>query len=82
MHTISRPPVSLESSPQLARIPRRRYGTVVGDWILRALDRLVLWQERAAGRHQLAQMSDRDLKDMGISRAEANWEARKPFWRI
>lgn len=82
MHTISRPPVSLKSPSRLTRIPRRRYGTVVGDWVLAILDRLALWQERAAGRHQLAQMSDRDLKDMGISRAEANLEARKPFWRI
>ena len=82
MHTISRPPVSLESSSRLTRIPRRRYGTVVGDWILRALDQLALWQARSAGRHHLAQMGDRELKDMGISRAEADWEARKPFWRL
>jgi uncharacterized protein YjiS (DUF1127 family) len=29
----------------------------------------------------LAQMSDRDLRDIGITRAEAAHESVKPFWR-
>ncbi|HIP78790.1 MAG TPA: DUF1127 domain-containing protein [Kiloniellaceae bacterium] len=56
-------------------------GIVVQSWLMRALDVLALWQERAAGRAHLAQMDDRMLKDMGIGRAEADREAYKPFWR-
>lgn len=49
--------------------------------IARALERLLLWQERASQRHALASLDDHLLKDLGISRAEALCEAAKPFWR-
>lgn len=63
--------------------PRLRPGSgvVAQSWLMRALDALALWQERAAGRAHLAQMDDRMLKDMGIGQAEADREAHKPFWR-
>ena len=40
-----------------------------------------LWQERAAQRAHLAALGDHMLKDIGISRVEADQEAAKPFWR-
>ena len=46
---------------------------------LRAL--LLVWAQRARQRRQLAELSDRQLDDVGISRSEAMDEARKPFWR-
>ena len=46
-----------------------------------AVDKVYLWQERAAQRAQLAALDDHRLKDLGISRAEAVREAAKPFWR-
>jgi len=46
-----------------------------------AVDRIYLWQERAAQRAHLASLDDHRLKDLGISRAEAVQEAAKPFWR-
>jgi uncharacterized protein YjiS (DUF1127 family) len=39
------------------------------------------WETTAQGRAELSRLSDRDLQDMGISRASAVAEARKPFWR-
>ncbi|OYW09188.1 MAG: hypothetical protein B7Z15_13120 [Rhizobiales bacterium 32-66-8] len=36
---------------------------------------------RAKARRDLAQLDDLRLADVGISRAEARREARKPFWR-
>jgi uncharacterized protein YjiS (DUF1127 family) len=41
---------------------------------------LITWQRRASERNQLATMSDHMLKDMGITRAAARRECRKPFW--
>ena len=49
--------------------------------LARVLERLLLWQERAAQRQALASLDDHLLKDMGITRAEALYEADKPFWR-
>lgn len=39
------------------------------------------WRERARGRRELARLSDRALKDIALSRADALREAEKPFWR-
>ncbi len=42
---------------------------------------LVTWQQRSTERQHLANMSDFYLKDIGISRADAETEAAKPFWQ-
>ena len=51
------------------------------DLARRSLDRLALWQQRAAQRRALAALPDELLKDIGVSRADAMIEASKPFWR-
>jgi len=43
--------------------------------------RLAAWESVAQGRAELSRLSDRDLQDMGVSRATARAEMRKPFWR-
>jgi uncharacterized protein YjiS (DUF1127 family) len=47
----------------------------------RALLLLALWCERARTRLLLARLDDKQLKDIGVSRADAEREWRKPFWR-
>ncbi|MFO1351738.1 MAG: DUF1127 domain-containing protein [Gammaproteobacteria bacterium] len=42
---------------------------------------LVAWQNRHVERRQLASFSDDALKDIGITRVEAEQETSKPFWR-
>ncbi len=42
---------------------------------------LATWRDRARGRHLLRRMSDRQLEDIGLTRFDADREARKPFWR-
>jgi uncharacterized protein YjiS (DUF1127 family) len=37
--------------------------------------------ERSKQRRQLLEMDDRQLKDIGITRAEAELEGRKPMWK-
>jgi uncharacterized protein YjiS (DUF1127 family) len=41
---------------------------------------LSLWQDRARQRRCLARLDDRLLRDIGIDRADALREIRKPFW--
>lgn len=42
--------------------------------------KLLLWKRISAQREELSKMSDELLKDIGISRAEAVYEAQRPFW--
>lgn len=42
---------------------------------------LLAWQKRAQQRYHLMTLDDRFLKDIGITRAQAEAEFRKPFWR-
>jgi uncharacterized protein YjiS (DUF1127 family) len=42
---------------------------------------LHVWRERARQRRELAQWSDRDLHDVGLSWSDIIHEAEKPFWR-
>jgi uncharacterized protein YjiS (DUF1127 family) len=42
---------------------------------------LAEWRRRSRDRRALAAMSDRSLRDIGITRYDATFEANKPFWR-
>jgi uncharacterized protein YjiS (DUF1127 family) len=39
------------------------------------------WRHRSRSRRDLMTLSNRDLWDMRLTRAEAEQEASKPFWR-
>ena len=39
------------------------------------------WRRRAHGRTELAALSDRELRDIGLTRYDAHREIGKPFWR-
>jgi uncharacterized protein YjiS (DUF1127 family) len=45
------------------------------------LSALRLWLKRARERHELTQLTDRELHDFGVSPSEAIAEMRKPFWK-
>ena len=38
------------------------------------------WNERQRSLHQLAQLDDRMLKDIGLSRADVDGEVQKSLW--
>jgi uncharacterized protein YjiS (DUF1127 family) len=42
---------------------------------------LHVWRERQRSRRQLAELSARDLHDVGLSWSDIAFEAEKPFWR-
>ncbi len=44
------------------------------------LETLSRWQRRSEARQRLHQLDDRMLADVGLSRADLETEARKPFW--
>ncbi len=47
----------------------------------RLLATLALWIERGRQRRTLAQLDARMLRDIGITRLDAQRECEKPFWR-
>lgn len=70
--------------PALARRhPARRFGSShrIIRSVLRMTAILMVWQERARQRRQLLELDDRMLRDIGVSRYDAEREASKPFWQ-
>ncbi len=65
-------------------VPRTNAGFVtrLSSRPLEILETLLIWQERSRQRHHLASLDDRLLRDMGLSRADAESEAAIPFWRV
>ena len=58
------------------RARRERIHPVAAAWVL-----LARWIERSRQRKALAALDDHQLRDIGITRADAGREAEKPFWR-
>jgi uncharacterized protein YjiS (DUF1127 family) len=59
----------------------RRGSRRLASWLRSARARVQLWQQRRQGRQQLLGLDDHLLRDIGISRLQAEAEADKPFWR-
>jgi uncharacterized protein YjiS (DUF1127 family) len=51
------------------------------DFLSRLTETLHLWRQRYQTRRELAQWTDRDLHDIGMSRSDVLYEVDKPFWR-
>jgi uncharacterized protein YjiS (DUF1127 family) len=49
---------------------------------IRWADALVTWLERDCQRRALLKLDERMLRDIGLSRADVEQEAEKPFWRL
>jgi uncharacterized protein YjiS (DUF1127 family) len=62
-----------------ARLSRKRVSLAVA--FLRVTLTLAEWRRRARSRAALAQLSSRDLRDIGLSPEEQLQECRKAFWR-
>ena len=57
--------------------PWAKAGAAAGN----VVTRLIVWHDRARERRALLGLSDMQLRDIGISRADAGGEGEKPFWR-
>lgn len=49
--------------------------------LLKMVDAYLAWDEKRRQRLALLALSDEMLKDIGISRSQAEAEGSKPFWR-
>lgn len=47
----------------------------------RVVDTLTVWNKRVESRRELAELSFRDIQDVGLDQAEIEREIAKPFWR-
>ena len=66
--------------PEPQAASRRLLRALVGALAL-PFEILLEWQARERQRQQLRELSDHLLKDLGLSRADIEKEASKPFWR-
>ena len=56
-------------------------GQGVGRFVKQISDTLHIWRDRVRQRRELAQWTDRDLHDVGLSWSDIALEVKKPFWR-
>jgi uncharacterized protein YjiS (DUF1127 family) len=54
---------------------------VLNDAANKALATLREWRQRSRERAELAALDDRMLKDIGLTRTDAEFLSNKPFWR-
>lgn len=52
-----------------------------GAWLTRLAEMIAVWRSRTRGRGHLMELDDRLLRDIGLTRAQAEAEWLKPFWR-
>ncbi len=60
----------------------RRNLPPMGMLALRIAVVLTKWDQRRRTRKALYNLSNSDLKDIGLTRDQANTEAGRPFWRV
>ena len=65
------------SAAALTTPPSHIHPRAKGSWLRVPL----AWIERSRQRRALAELDDRLLRDIGLTRAEARVEATQPFWR-
>jgi len=62
--------------------PRQRHGVLaLGDAWDHVVARMSEWRRRSRERAELGALDDRMLKDIGLTRADAEFLSNKPFWR-
>jgi uncharacterized protein YjiS (DUF1127 family) len=70
-----------ESPAQRHGLVIARFWRIIRSLLARSLDALRTWQQRSRERCDLLSLSERLLRDIGLSRAAVEREACKPFWR-
>lgn len=66
---------------RISRLPHPRGRRAKSGVAGRMLTRWREWRRRARDRAELAGLDDRMLKDIGLTRGDAEFLSNKPFWR-
>ena len=61
--------------------PRKSLGDRIATAAAATLAQIRTWRERARSRRALLKLDDYMLRDLGISRATAEFKGSQPFWR-
>jgi uncharacterized protein YjiS (DUF1127 family) len=77
MKTVASQSVSKSSLPAVLEA----VVTPVDAGITRLVDQLLTWHQRVQDRRALGQLDAHMLHDIGLSRADVESEASKPFWQ-
>jgi uncharacterized protein YjiS (DUF1127 family) len=77
--------MSIVSSVRMVRTgaPSFSFGramSLLAGTVVVGIEKVMTRAELARSRNQLAQLDERLLRDIGIDRASARFEATKPFW--
>jgi uncharacterized protein YjiS (DUF1127 family) len=73
--------VSIHWHASRDRSPQRQAVVALADAWDHAVATFHGWRRRARERAELAALDDRMLKDIGLTRADAEFLSDKPFWR-
>jgi uncharacterized protein YjiS (DUF1127 family) len=71
-----RPPFDAACARQSSQHPHRPTGGELNVWA----GAIRMWLQRSRQRRVLAELDDRMLSDIGVTRPQAEREAAKPFW--
>lgn len=80
MRLLARPGIDGSSSAYVRPFSTRLLWASLGTAIDDVATMLFAWHERARQRRELLSLNDRELHDIGLSRADAVGEGDKPFW--
>ncbi len=72
------PFTALLRRPAALHSPRRRR---IADLLRSLATRLHAWRSRWRARNELRELDDAVLRDIGLSRSQASFDADRPFWR-
>ena len=72
----------LPTAASLAQRAAHTMTRVMGAVVVGLPDTLYTWQKRHRMRRELLSLDDRLLRDMGLSRCDAEREGRRPFWHV
>ncbi|WP_022963990.1 DUF1127 domain-containing protein [Halopseudomonas pelagia] len=76
---VARKQITEQGGQEYARSPRRLTGQAKA-LMLAVVRRVQRWQRLAYERRLLGSLDQHQLRDIGISRAEAQRESARPFW--
>jgi uncharacterized protein YjiS (DUF1127 family) len=78
----SAPSIPAPTRPAISTTRTDRHGIFWFASLRNVAGTVSVWLRRSRTRRRLAELEDRELRDIGVSRAQALDESKKPFWRL